>query len=287
MKLKEIETITRSIAWGAAKILHSYYCGKNKFKITDSSQDGPTTTADIKSNNYILKNLQIFFPKDIFGYLSEENYKYDSHHSRIQKDWVWIIDPLDGTKEFINKTGEYALHIALAYQGRPVVAVVAIPETQTIYFATKGYGTFVEDLNHKITQIKVSNRNTIENLSLVVSKSHRNTRFQSLIDAFSIRDIVYMGSLGKKITTILEQKADVYISISGKSAPKDWDFAAPDLILTEAGGKFTYFNGDIPFYNRGDVSQWGNFIASNGYFHEALCEKSINSLNEIDKRVIV
>ncbi len=283
MKLKEIENITRSIAWGASKILHSYYCGENKFKVTKSSDGSPVTTADIESNTYILRNLQTFFPKDTFGYLSEENH----NNSHIQKDWVWIIDPLDGTKEFINKTGEYALHIALAYQGRPVVGVVAIPETQTIYFATKGYGTFAEDFNHKITQIKVSNKNTPKKVSLIVSRSHRNVRFQSLIDHLSEEKIMYMGSLGKKFTTILEQKADAYISISGKSAPKDWDFAAPDLILTEAGGKFTYFNGDIPFYNRGDVSQWGNFIASNGDCHKILCEKSIKVLNEIDRKNVM
>ena len=284
MKLKEIETITRSIAWGASKILHSYYCGKNRFETIESSKGNPVTTADIKSNAYILKNLQAFFPQDTFGYLSEENYK---NNNCIKKDWVWIIDPLDGTKEFINQTGEYALHIALAYKGRPYVGVVAIPEAQTIYFATKGYGTFVEKLNHKVTQIKVSNKNTIKNPSLVVSRSHRNNRFQSLINSFSTKDIIYMGGLGKKITTILEKKADVYLSISGKSAPKDWDFAAPDLILTEAGGKFTYFNGDTPIYNRGDVSQWGNFIASNGSSHQALCEKFMNILNHVDKKAIL
>jgi 3'(2'), 5'-bisphosphate nucleotidase len=89
--------------------------------------------------------------------------------------------------------------------------------------------------------------------------------------------------VGCKIVAVLEKQADIYISLSGKSAAKDWDFAAPELILTEAGGEFTYFNGDPMIYNRGDVNQWGGVFASNGSFHESLCQKSIEILADIDQ----
>ncbi|MDJ0844053.1 3'(2'),5'-bisphosphate nucleotidase CysQ family protein [Crocosphaera sp.] len=279
--LEEIEAITRSVGWGAAKILSSYYQGEGDLNVNEDKKDGPVTAADIAANHYILEKLQAVFPEDKFGYLSEETHK---GMEPIANDWVWIIDPLDGTRDFIDKTGEYALHIALAYQGRPMVAVVAIPEAQKIYYASKGNGTFVETADGKITPIKVSQRNKLEDLYLVVSRTHRDDRFQALIEALPLKDRIYMGSVGGKISTLLEKTSDIYISLSGKSAAKDWDFAAPELILTEAGGKFTHENGDPLIYNRGDVRQWGCLIASNGHCHEALCAEATEILAKIDSQ---
>lgn len=280
--LKEIEAISRSVGWGAAKILRSYYRGEanqGDLEVNEDKKDGPVTAADVAANHYILEKLQAIFDQENFGYLSEETHQ---GNDPIPQDWVWIIDPLDGTRDFIDKTGEYALHIALAYQGRPVVAVVAIPEAEKIYFASRGNGTFLETVDGTVTPIGVSDRNQIEDLYLVVSRTHRDARFQALIDALPLKDRNYMGSVGGKISTILEKKSDIYISLSGKSAAKDWDFAAPELILTEAGGKFTHFNGDPLKYNRGDVRQWGGLLASNGHCHEALCQKATELLAQID-----
>lgn len=280
--LKDIEAIARSVGWGAANILRSYYLGKanqGDLEVNETKKDGPVTAADLAANHYILEKLQAVFDTNNFGYLSEETHKGTDP---IPQDWVWIIDPLDGTRDFIDKTGEYALHIALAYQGRPVVAVVAIPEAEKIYFASQGNGTFVETPEGTINPISVSDRSQIEDLYLVVSRTHRDERFQALIDALPLKDRNYMGSVGGKISTILEKKSDIYISLSGKSAAKDWDFAAPELILTEAGGRFTHFNGDPLIYNRGDVRQWGGLLASNGHCHEALCEKATELLAKID-----
>ncbi|MHC5832004.1 MAG: inositol monophosphatase family protein, partial [Nostoc sp.] len=90
------------------------------------------------------------------------------------------------------------------------------------------------------------------------------------------------GSVGCKIATIVEQQADIYISLSGKSAPKDWDIAAPELILTEAGGKFTHFDGTPLHYNTGDINQWGGLLASNAEYHEVLCEEAERILAQFD-----
>ena len=280
-KLEEIESIARSVGWGAAKILSSYYRGEGDLNVNEDKKDGPVTAADIAANHYILEKLQAVFPEDKFGYLSEETHQ---GMEPIPQDWVWIIDPLDGTRDFIDKTGEYALHIALAYQGRPMVAVVAIPEADKIYYASKGNGTFVETVDGKITPIKVSERNKLEDLYLVVSRTHRDDRFQALIEALPLKDRIYMGSVGGKISTLLEKTSDIYISLSGKSAAKDWDFAAPELILTEAGGKFTHENGDPLIYNRGDVRQWGCLIASNGHCHQELCAEATEILAKIDSQ---
>ena len=285
--LEDIVAIARSAGWGAADILRSYYRGNSNdgdLEIKEK-KDGPVTAADIAANHSILEKLQTSLGTEDFGYLSEETYKSLSEESRdslIHHSWVWIIDPLDGTRDFIDKTGEYAVHIALVHEGRPILAVVAWPEAEKLYYATLGGGTFVETPQGITTPIRVSNRDTIEDLSLVASRTHRDERFNQLLRQLPFKEKHYVGSVGCKIATIIEQQADVYMSLSGKSAPKDWDFAAPELILREAGGQFTHFDGTPLMYNQGDVSQWGGLMASNGHCHKVLCEKASEILAKID-----
>lgn len=285
--LEEILAIAREVGWGAADILRSFYRGNSNdgnLEIQEK-KDGPVTAADVATNHYILEKLQLSLGTENFGYLSEETYKSLSHTAKdllINHPWVWIIDPLDGTRDFIDKTGEYAVHIALAHQGRPILAIVAWPEAEKLYYATIGGGTFVETRTGITTQKFVSKRNFIPELSLVASRTHRDERFQQLLNQLPFKTKHYVGSIGCKIATIIEQKADVYISLSGKSAPKDWDMAAPELILTEAGGQFTHFDGNPLIYNQGDVNQWGGLMASNGQCHDLLCTQASQTLAKID-----
>ncbi len=285
--LEEIVAIARSVGWGAADILRSYYRGNSNngnLEIQDK-KDGPVTAADVAANHYILETLQASLGTENFGYLSEETYQSLSDEARESlrhHSWVWIIDPVDGTRDFINKTGEYAVHIALVHEGRPVLAVVGWPEAEKLYYATLGGGTFVETREGITTRVSVSKRDAIAELSLVASRTHRNERFKQLLRQLPFKEKHYVGSVGCKIATIIEQQADVYISLSGKSAPKDWDIAAPELILSEAGGKFSHFDGTPLMYNQGDVNQWGGLMASNGHCHNALCKKASEILAKID-----
>ncbi len=280
-KLSSILKVARSVAWGAADILSSYYNGTNADLEVDDKKDGPVTKADLAANHYILERLQQELGQEDFGYLSEETFDVKKAEP-VAKSLVWIIDPLDGTRDFIDKTGEYGMHIALADEGRPIIGIVAIPEAQKIYFASQGNGTFVETKDGTVTPITVSDRQAIEDCYLIVSRSHRDERFKKLIDRLPLKGTKYMGGVGGKISTLLEQESDVYISLSGKSAAKDWDFAAPELILTEAGGKFSYVDGSPVFYNQGDVKKWGCLVATNGHCHETVCEKITAILAEID-----
>ena len=280
-KIAEALKVARSVAWGAADILSSFYHQDTSNLEIEDKKDGPVTEADMAANQHIVSRLKEELGTEEFGYLSEETFDVKKAVP-VDHDWVWIIDPLDGTRDFIDKTGEYGMHIALAYQGRPVIGIVAIPESQKIYFASKDQGTFVETKDGKVTPIKVSDRHKIEDLYLIVSRSHRDERFQKLIDGLPFAGKKYMGGVGGKISTLLEQESDVYISLSGKSAAKDWDFAAPELILTEAGGKFTYVDGKPVFYNQGDVKRWGCIVATNGHCHEAICQKATAMLEKID-----
>jgi 3'(2'), 5'-bisphosphate nucleotidase len=279
--IQEILAIACSVGWGAADILQSYYHGTVKdFDLeVEYKQNEPVTVADVAVSQYILEKLQGSFGNEDFGYISEETYKLQA---ALSQELVWIIDPLDGTRDFIQKTGEYAVHIALVKEKRPILAVVAVPEAEKLYYAIKGGGAFVETRQRQSQKIQVSSRENIQDLTVVVSRSHRNERLDYLLEKLPFANQKAVGSVGCKIATIVEQKADAYISLSGKSAPKDWDIAAPELILTEAGGKYTHFDGTPLQYNTGDINQWGGLLASNGQFHEELCQKAEAILAEFD-----
>ncbi len=273
--------IARQIMWDASAILQTYYRG-DALEIKQQ-QDGPVTAADLAVNQHILKSLQAVFDPNAFGYLSEETYKAQAVTSTLP--WVWVIDPLDGTKDFINKTGEYAIHLALVYQHRPVISLVAIPERELVYFAWLGGGTYREESDRTITRVQIGDRRRITNLremTLVASRTHRNLRFELLIDKIAFQECRSIGSVGCKIASIIEQQTDVYISLSGESAPKDWDLAAPELILLEAGGVLSRADGSPLQYNTGNVSQWGCIIASNGANHGEICQTATAILADID-----
>jgi 3'(2'), 5'-bisphosphate nucleotidase len=275
--LSEILTITRQVGWGAASLLGSYYHGTGEKANLDVKykDNEPVTVADLAVSEYILSQLQTALGHEDFGYISEETYK--SQQGKNPSEWVWIIDPLDGTKDFINKTGEYAIHIALVQGTQTMLAVVAVPETQKLYYATRGGGTFIETASGSVP-VRVDTTKNIQDLILVVSRSHRNNRLEYLLQHLPCQNQKAIGSVGCKIAAIVEQQADIYISLSGKSAPKDWDMAAPELILTEAGGKFTHFDCTPLKYNTGDIHQRGELLASNYQNHEVLCQEAQNIL---------
>ncbi|AFY33585.1 3'(2'),5'-bisphosphate nucleotidase CysQ [Calothrix sp. PCC 7507] len=281
--LQEILAIARQVGWGAADILKSYYhrTAADLNLEVEYKQNEPVTVADIAVSKYILEQLQAALGNEDFAYISEET--YNSPLSQDKSKLVWIIDPLDGTRGFIEKTDDYAVHIALIKETRPVLAVVVVPEAEKLYYAIAGSGTFVETRN--ASPIKLSftpDTRKIEDFTVVVSRSHRNQRLDYLLQNIPFSSQKAVGSVGCKIATIIEQQADVYISLSGKSAPKDWDIAAPELILTEAGGKFTHFDGTPLQYNTNDINQWGGLLASNGQHHEVLCQEAARILEQWD-----
>jgi 3'(2'), 5'-bisphosphate nucleotidase len=269
-RLPALLDLARHVGWGAGEILRQ---AEQRFQI-EKSGESPVTSADLAANEHILSGLITALGETEFAYLSEETHASQPPEERLNHPWVWIIDPLDGTKDFINHTGDYAVHIALVHQGRPVLAVVVCPVKGKLYSAIAGQGSYVETLGGPRTPIKVSTHTQPEQMILLASASHRNEDLERVIAHLPHGGTKAVGSVGGKVAAIVEQQADLYVSISGKSAPKDWDFAAPDLILAEAGGRITRFDGQPLIYNQLDVSQWGGILATNGTCHQTLCEKA-------------
>lgn len=280
-ELQELLKIARNVGWGAGEILLQAEHGD--LQIQDAA-GGPVTIADTAANTYILETLQAQLRDRAFAYLTEETFKTQPDNTRLTADYVWVIDPLDGTKDFIQQNGEYAVHIALVHQHRPVLAVVVRPAVGRLYFATLGQGAFVEAKDGAIAPVQVSPRHQVNELIVVTSRSHRSDRFNQLMQQFPCQKQKPVGSLGGKFAAIADQEADVYVSLSGQSAPKDWDLAAPELILTEAGGILTHFDGTLLRYNQPDVTQWGGLLASNGHCHQELCVAATQILAAIEPR---
>lgn len=275
------------VGWGAAEILRGYYRGepeRGNLGVQEKT-DGPVTAADIAANHFILEHLHAIAQDLDHGYLSEETYKAGGQAEPLPQAWVWIVDPLDGTRDFIDRTGEYALHIALTYEGRPVLAVVVCPELEKLYYATLGSGSYVQTLGQTEPdrRLSVSTRSRPEDLTIVVSRTHRDDRFNQFLERLPCSHRHFVGSVGCKISAIVEQQADLYPILSGKSAPKDWDLAAPELILTEAGGQVSRIDGSLLRYNQGDVNQWGEILATNGYAHSHLCDLASTIVRELDQ----
>jgi 3'(2'), 5'-bisphosphate nucleotidase len=280
--LAELLAIARPIAWGAAEILLKYYESPQDLQITDKgSHEGEVTSADLAANEYILENLQQKLGTKDFAYLSEET---EDDESRLEHDWVWMIDPMDGTSDFIKRTGEFAVHIGLAYQQRPILGLVAIPVAGKLFTAISGGGAHLELQDGSKTPLRVSNKIEIENMVAISSRSHRSEKLDYILKHLPKEGEIALGSIGGKLAAITEGRADYYVSISGHSAPKDWDYCAPEIILTEAGGKITHFDLTPLTYNNEDVFQWGGIIASNRRCHADLCELSQAALSALESQ---
>lgn len=278
--LAELLAIARPIAWGAAEILLKYYQSPQDLQITDKGNDeGDVTSADLAANEYILQNLQQNLGTKDFAYLSEET---EDDITRLEHDWVWMIDPMDGTSDFIKRTGEFAVHIGLAYQQRPILGLVAAPVAGKLFTATSGGGAYVELLNGEKTRLQVSKKIEMERMVAIASRSHRSPKLDYILKHLPKEGEITLGSIGGKLAAIAEGTADYYVSISGKSAPKDWDYCAPEIILTEAGGKLTHFDLSPLTYNNADIFQWGGIIASNRRRHADLCKLSQAALSAME-----
>ena len=282
-------TELRRLSWGAADILRAYARGEQpphgfqKALSVDNGGEGPVSAADLAVNQWLLEGLSGAFPDAGWTLLSEETAKEQlTEGEPLPAEWLWILDPLDGTKDFLQGTGEYAVHLALVRGNRPVLGVVLLPEADELWIGLVGDSAWCEDREGTRSPVRFSQREELSDLLLVASRSHRDDRLEKLIGELQLGGSKAVGSVGCKVATILRGETDLYISLSGRSAPKDWDMAAPEAVLLAAGGRFTHADlGDLT-YNTGDVRQAGCLIASHGKAHVALGERATRAMAEID-----
>jgi 3'(2'), 5'-bisphosphate nucleotidase len=225
----------------------------------------PVTVADHIANELIVDGLKHEFPED--GILAEES--VDTAR-RLGKDRVWMIDPLDGTNGFIARDGDFAVQIGLTVQGECVVGVVFQPVPDVLYRAVKGGGTWIERPGFSPERAVVSDRAEFETMFLAVSRTHRSRRMDRVVKALGVHQEVQRGSVGVKVGLIIERQCDLYVHLSPRT--KQWDTCAPQIVLTEAGGRCTDLFGNPLAYNTPNVLNQNGLVASNGTAHERIIE---------------
>jgi len=268
----------RIFSWEAADVL-LYYSKilkdpKHKTDIlkNDNNED-PVTIADLKVNNLIIKRINEKYKDINWEILSEENVKIESENYNPSADWLWVLDPLDGTKDFIQGTSNYALHLALNYKNKPFIGIVLIPEKDQLWISNVE-NVWCEKRDGSLIKLNPPHNKNLKEMVLVTSKNHRNPTLKNLIQKIDFKEVIIMGSIGCKVTSIIRGESDIYICLSlpGKSSPKDWDFAAPAAILKAAGGEITSLDNKELSYGKAGFEQGGIIIATNNKkTHGSIC----------------
>ncbi|MDC3075269.1 3'(2'),5'-bisphosphate nucleotidase CysQ [Pelagibacteraceae bacterium] len=246
-----------NIAIDAGKEIQKVY--KKSFNVEIKDDNSPITEADIRSNNLILNRLKSYSPN--VPILSEESLV----GWQERKTWnsYWLIDPLDGTKEFIKKNGEFTVNIALIKNNSPIFGIIYAPAKSLLYYALKNYGAYklITESNIESTKdfIKINSVKDKSNLTKVIgSRSHSNKDFDNWInDNCNNFELIKIGS-SLKFCYLAESKASIYPRLGPTS---EWDIAAGHIILEEAGGSIKDFNKDILLYNTKESVINPNFIA--------------------------
>ncbi len=288
--IKSLIDDLKEISWEASEILLSYSRiikdPNNKSNIIKNKKiDDPVTLADLNVNNLIIKKINEKYRYTNWEILSEENVKLDPHNTTLNTDWIWVLDPLDGTKDFLQGTSNYAMHLALNYKQKPFIGIVLIPEKDELWIAD-GEKVWGEKRDGSKVKPNLSKNQNLQDMILVTSKNHRNEALMNLIDNINFKDVKHMGSIGCKIASIIRGESDIYISLSlpGKSSPKDWDFAAPEAILKMSGGAVTDLYNKELNYGKANFEQGGIIVASNNKkIHKMICNEIKEIIVKLEK----
>ena len=259
--VRDLEVASLAAREAGAIVLAHY--ARGSVAVETKPDQSPVTAADRAANEAILARLRAAFPDDAI--LSEES--PDSAH-RLDTRRVWIVDPLDGTRDFIARTDEFCVHVGLAIDGRPVVGVVFQPVAAILYGAAVGAGAFQEDTQGRRTRLQTSATVNPSDLRVGVSRTnaaHGLRRF--LAETGLGRRSVSMGA-SVKLMALARGDLDTVINLS--SGEQEWDTCAPEIVIREAGGVFTDADGQPFVYNQPDVSHKRGSIASNGACHASV-----------------
>ena len=258
-KIPELDIAIKAAQEASNVILKIYEKDYNTYTKTDNS---PVTDADLTSNkiiNEVLSNTK-------YSILSEEDI---DDQSRLSKDMIWIVDPLDGTSDFIDKTGEFTVMIALIQNKKPILGVIAWPTEKTLFVAQKNCGAFRYSDN-KWDKISVTKINELSKCRTVGSRHHLLEKEKEFIKKMGIKDFTSIGS-SLKVGKISSGQAEAYITTTNKM--KEWDTAASYCIISEAGGKMTDMLGNELTYNNKNVYHQNGILVTNGLIHDKIVKE--------------
>jgi len=227
------------------KILEIY---QGDFDIKSKKDNTPLTTADMAAHYHIVNSLTSLAPE--LPVLSEEAADIPFAERKTWETY-WLVDPLDGTREFIKRNGEFSVNIALIHQHKSILGVINIPVQKVTYFAYEGHGAhkISREISEKISQEKINCRKVdIDNLTIAGSRSHQSEKIKSFLTKLGNPKIIPIGS-SLKSCLVAEGSADLYPRLGLTS---EWDTAAAHCIVEEAGGQITKTDMQPLLYNTKD-----------------------------------
>ncbi len=227
------------------------------------ADDSIVTLADLKSDEIILKGLKQNFPEHAI--LSEET----TLQGNIKSDWVWLVDPLDGTKAYAKQIPGFCVMIGLLKEGRPYLGVVVDPLEGHIYQALRGEGAF-HLLHGKRKKLSVSSRKDFSKMPLARSPDFPKACLQKILEQLHSPLLEPINSVGIKVGLLVRQMGDIYLNHHPVNL---WDTCAPQMILEEAGGKFTKWEGShLEYVLKPPFCHDSATLASNGTKHAELIQ---------------
>lgn len=238
-------------------------CYQEDLPVDWKARNEPVTAADRIADDLISAGLRAAFPDD--GLLTEES---EDDPSRLDKERVWIVDPLDGTTEFISRTGEFAVQIALSVGASPVLGVVYQPVKGQLFYAVQGQGAYQVCDGEKV-RLRVSSVSEPTQMCLAASRSHYSRFVEAARQSLGIGLVNRLGSVGLKVGLVARGVCDLYLATT---VSKEWDICAPHALLIEAGGVLTNLCGEPLVYNKPDVAECLGLAASNGLAHDRIVD---------------
>jgi myo-inositol-1(or 4)-monophosphatase len=253
---QELE-VALAAAREAGEILLRHYEGGTE--TWEKSEDNPVTLADLESDRAIAKRLREAFPDD--GLLSEETV---SEPSRISKPRSWIIDPMDGTKEFTRKIPEFGVSIALTEGGEPVVGVIHNPPAGVTVWASQGGGTWRDGERVSVSAVRELSE------AVVIASRTEISRDQFAPYEGWFRELRPVGSIAWKLACVASGDGDLNVSVAPKN---EWDVCAGDVLVREAGGVYVSFDGSRRIYNQEKTLIEASMAAGSPELVRAFCDR--------------
>ena len=258
------EMETAAVIAREASVLVRGYHGK-RLTVEIKGDDEPVTEADHAASELIVGRLKAAFPDDVI--LSEE---IPDSGERLGRSRVWMVDPIDGTRDFVRGESGFVVMIGLAVDGRPAVGAVAHPVTGAVYAGAVGAGAWRQPEDGARMALRTSTLSRPPDIRLVASKSHRSSRIDAVKRALQITDEMNIGSIGLKIGLVSEAVRDLYVYTGGRT--KIWDTCGPEAVLTAAGGRMSDVDGNPLVYDQPDLFNRRGLVASNGPLHDFVIE---------------
>jgi myo-inositol-1(or 4)-monophosphatase len=240
---EELEIAERAATDAGAIIMRWY--GRD-YRVQEKSKNNPVTTADLEANNTIREVIQKRFPQD--GWLSEEDKDTDK---RLACSRVWVVDPIDGTKEFIEGVPHFAVSVGFVVDGQPTAAVVYNPPEDRLYRAARGQGAYLNG-----EPIHVTGQIEVQGARLLVSRSEPQRKFQVFVDRCELQRV---GSIANRLAKVAAGEGDGTLTFR---SVHEWDVCAGALMVEEAGGRVIDGNGRRLVFNCQETRHRG-IVASN------------------------